>query len=237
MIYFLYGNDTHKARAKLHEMLDALAKKRPDSEVFKLTSENWSEGQFDELLASQGLFDQKYIVVLDMLFEKKDIKGYILDRLEEAKAAEHVFLLLEGKTDAATIKKIEPAAAKSQEFIQSEDKRPSFNIFSITDKLVQKDKKGLWISYVDLLDKGASGEEIHGILFWQLKNMLLASRAKDPKETGLSPYAYKNALSGGRNFTEEELVSLSSRLVDITHRVRTGDGQMTVMLEKWILEL
>lgn len=237
MLYFLYGTDTHKARAKLHELLDTLAKKRPDSEVFKITSENWSEGQFEELLTSQGLFDQKYIVVLDNLFEKKDAKEFILERVEETKEAEHVFLILEGKTDAATLKKIEKVAAKAQEFVKAEGKKEAFNIFSITDKLVQKDKKHLWISYIDLLQKGAGAEEIHGILFWQVKNMLLASKADSQKDTGLSPFVYKNALTGARNFTEEELSQMSTDLVYMTHRVRSGEGDMEVMVEKWMLGL
>ncbi len=241
MLYFLHGTDTHKSRAKLHELLVTLAKKRPDAEVFKITSENWSEAQFDELLVAQGLFEQKYIVVLDMLFEKKDIKEYILDRVDAAKDAEHVFLVLEGKTDAASLKKVEKAAVKVQEFLKPEtgqnSRKENFNIFAVTDLLVKKDKKNLWVSFIDLLRRGAAAEEIHGVLFWQVKNMLLASRAQSQTESGLSPYMYKNALTGTRNFKQEELLVLSSQLVDMTHRVRQGEGEMEVMLEKAILGL
>jgi len=238
MLYFLYGTDTHKSRGKLHELLSTLSKKRPESEIFKITSENWSESQFDELLVSQGLFDQKYIVVLDTLFEKKEIKEYVLDRIGETKDAEHVFLLLEGKTDAATVKKIEKVAAKVQEFAKTDAPDKSYsNIFSIANYLVQKDKKGLWISLVDFLRKGIAAEEIHGVLFWQVKNMILASRADSQKDTGLSPFVYKNALTGARNFKEEELITLSSQLVHMTHRVRSGEGDLDIMLEKWALSL
>jgi len=236
MLYLLYGTDTNKSRSKLHELLDLAQKKRPDAELFRLHAENWSEGQLDELMQSHGLFESKYTVVLDGLLEKKESKSAMLDRLDALRDSDQIFLMIEGTVDAATLKKIEAFAKQVQESALPQNKKPSFNIFSITDKLVQKDKKGLWISYIDLLQKGAGPEEVHGILFWQVKNMLLASRA-DQKETGLSPFVYKNALSGARNFKEEELVSLSSRLVDITHRVRTGKGEMEVMLEKWILEL
>ncbi len=238
MLYFLYGTDTHKSRAKLHELLVTLTKKRPDAEVFKITSENWNDVQFEELLVSQGLFDQKYIVVLDNLFGKKDVKEFILDRIDGTKDSEHVFLMLEGKADAASLKKIEKVAVKVQEFAQAEsEKKESFNIFGITDSLVRKDKKKMWVTYIDLLDRGASAEEIHGVLFWQVKNLILASRAKDQKETGLSPFVYRNALTGTRNFVESELSSLSSQLLDMTHRVRQGDGELEVMLEKWILSI
>ena len=235
MIYLLHGTDTHKARKKLHEMLDILIKKRPNSELFKVTTENWSESQFDELLSAQGLFDQKYIVVLDGLFEKKDIKERVLDRLKEMKGAEHPFLILENKIDAPTLKKIEGVAEKIQEFSKPENKKESYNIFYITDGLLSRDKKKLWIDYIDLLSKDISAEEIHGIIFWQVKNMILASRADSVKETGLTPYQYKNALTGGRRYKEEELLKMSSDLVEMTHKVRSGEGELEVILEKWIL--
>ncbi len=236
MIYFLYGTDTHKARAKLHELLNLAQKKRPGAELFKITSENWSEGQLDELIISQGLFEQKYTIVLDSLFEKKDIKSYVLDRLEGMKDSEQIFLFLEGSVDAQSLKKIEKHAKQTQEFVKKDEKKTDFNIFSITDKLLQRDKKKLWMSYLDLIKKGAVAEEIHGIFFWQIKNMVLATRSNSQVDTGLSPFVYKNALSGGRNYKEEELVQMSGDLVEMTHRVRSGKGDLGVMLEKWILE-
>ena len=219
MLYVIYGTDTHKARAKLHDLLDLAKKKRPEAELFKLTTENWSEGQFDELLVAQGLFEQKYTTVLDNLFEKKDLKNYVMDRLEEMKESEQIFLMLESSIDVASLKKLEKFSEKVQEFEKKED------------------KKKLWISYVDLLGKGAVAEEVHGILFWQVKNMILASRAGSAGETGLSPFVYKNALTGARNYKNEDLQKMSSELVDMTHRVRQGQGELEIMIEKWVLGL
>ncbi len=237
MIYFLYGTDTHKARVKLHELLSLAEKKRPGAELFKITTENWSEAQFDELLVSQGLFEQKYTVVLDNLFEEKDIKGYIMERLENLRDSEQIFLVLEGAVDSVSLKKIEKFAKQTQEFVGKEEKKQNLNIFSVTDGLVEKNKKKLWISYINLLHKGGSPEEIHGILFWQVKNMLLSTLANNQVDTGLSPFVYKNALTGARKYKTEELKSMSSSLVDMTHRVRQGEGDLEIMLEKWVLNL
>lgn len=237
MLYLLYGTDTHKSRAKLHELLDLAKKKRPNAELFKLTSENWSEATLEELIVFQGLFEQKYTVVLDNLFEKKEIKDFVFERLDGLKNSDQIFLILESSMDVASLKKFEKFSEKTQEFVKKESPKSSFNIFSITDGLLQKDKKKLWISYIDAIKKGSASEEIHGIFFWQVKNMILASRAKDQGETGLSPFVYKNALSGGRNYKLEELQSMSNALVDMTHRVRTGKGDLDVMLEKWVLML
>ena len=237
MYYFLYGTDAHKSRQKLHDLLKLAEKKRPGAEIFKITTENWSEGQFDELLVSQGLFEQKYTVVFDNLFENKEVKEYVLDRLEEVKNSEQIFLMLEGKVDAVSLKKIEKYSEKTQEFDKKEKVKDVLNIFSITDGLLDKDKKRLWISYIDLLEKGGVPEEIHGILFWQVKNMILSSRASSSNETGLSPFVYKNALRGARNYKTEDLQKMSGELVDMTHKVRSGEGELAVMLEKWVLSL
>lgn len=238
MLYVIYGGDTHKARKKLHELLDLAKKKRPLAELFKMTTENWSESQLDELLVSQGLFEHKYTVVLDNLFENKEAKSYLLDRLEEIKNSDQIFLMLETSIDATSLKKIEKFSEKTQEFQPSAqaEKKENFNIFSITDGLVKKDKKKLWISLFDFLNKGTAPEEIHGIFFWQVKNMILASRA-DMGETGLSPFVYKNALSGSRNYKTEELEEMSTDLVEMTHKVRQGKGDLDIMLEKWVLGL
>lgn len=237
MYYFLHGTDTHKAREKLHDLLSLAKKKRPGAEIFKITTENWSDGQFDELLVSQGLFEQKYTVVLDNLFENKEVKEYVIERLEDVKNSEQIFLMLEGKVDAPSLKKIEKHSEKTQEFEKKEKAKEFLNVFSITDGLLQKDKKKLWISYIDLLRKGGVPEEIHGILFWQVKNMILASCGGSSNETGLTPYVYNNALRGARNYKTENLQKMSGELVNMTHRVRSGEGELSVMIEKWVLGL
>ncbi len=237
MFYFLYGTDTHKAREKLHSLLDLAKKKRPEAEVFKMTTENWGEGQFDELLISRGLFEQKYTVVLDNLFEKKDIKEYVLDKLEPLKESEQIFLFLEGKVDSASLKKIEKYSEKVQEFEKKTQEKKELNVFGINDGLLDKDKKRLWVSYVDLINKGGVPEEIHGILFWQIKSMILASRAKSSLDAGLSPFVYNNSLRGARNYKTEELQKMSNELVTMTHKVRQGEGEIGIMIENWILGL
>ena len=237
MIYFLYGTDTKNSRKKLHEVLQNLSSKRPNSEVFKINLENWSEGQFNELLEAQGLFEKKYIVEMDGLLAKKEIKEIILEKLKDMQAAEHWFLILDGKLDAPSIKKIEKFSYKTQEFDSGEKKKESPIIFTITDKLLQRDKKGLWVSYVDLTGQGIASEEIHGLLFWAVKNMVLAGRTKNQKDSGLAPFSYSKALSGSRNYDLAELKKMSSGLVNMTHKVRNGLGEMDVMLEKWILEI
>jgi len=93
----------------------------------------------------------------------------------------------------------------------------------------------LWISFTDLLNQGIPVEEIHGVLFWAVKNMIIAGKVSSQKESGLAPFSYSKALSGSRNYKSEELQKMSSDLIDMTHKVRQGEGDLEVMMEKWIL--
>ncbi len=240
MLYLIFGTDTEKSRRKLHELLDSAQKKRPGSELFRMNTESWVEGRFDELVVSQGLFEQKYTVVLDNLFERKEVKDYVLDRIKEVAESKQVFLMLESKIDAATLTKIKKVAKQVQEFEKKDEdkfRKPTGSIFSIADGLVSKDKKKLWTKFIDFIYKGTAPEEIHGIFFWQVKNMIISLKSSTLAETGLSPFVYKNALNGSKNYKIEELQNMSSDLVQMTHRVRQGEGDLEIMLEKWILSL
>jgi hypothetical protein len=242
MIYFLHGADTYKARKKLHELLSQAKTKRPEAELFKLTTENWNEGGLEELLVSRGLFEQKYTVVLDTLFEKKEIREYILGRLKDLSESDQIFLILEGKVDAAIVKKIEKVAKQVQEFKKQDlagqggEKKQTFNIFGVTDGLLHKDKKKLWISFIDAINRGVAVEEIHGIFFWQIKNMIIASSTK-LSTSGLAPFSYNIALAASKLYSPGEMKKFSSNLLHMTHLVRRGKGDMEVMLERWILSL
>src|ERR1035437_7634087 len=162
MIYFLHGADTKNSRKKMHEILWQLSAKGPNSEVFKITGGNWQNQQFYELFGSQGLFEKKYIVVLDFVLSLKETREFVLEKLSEMQSAEHWFLILDGKLDAATVKKLEKFSYKTEEFAKTENKKESPIIFTITDKLLARNKKQLWVCFVDLLGQGIAAEEIHG---------------------------------------------------------------------------
>jgi DNA polymerase III delta subunit len=237
MLYFLYGTDTQSSRIKLHALLETLAKKRPDAEVFKINQDNWSESVFQELLIAQGLFDQKYIVVLDGLCSNKDSVDTVSSASDDMQKSAHVFLVIDTKVDKKASEALSLYAEKTQEFTLPEKKKEFFNTFALGDALGTQDKKGLWVLYISALEQGISAEEICGVLFWQVKNICIAHHTKNASESKLSPFVDKKARSFAKNFTPQELNGISNMLVDATHKVRQGEGEMEVLLEKTILSL
>lgn len=237
MYYFLHGKNTKEAHKKLKSLVEILHKKREHAEIFRMNIENWNEGQFNELLMAQGLFDQKYIVILDSLFESKEVKEIILDKVKEMKESENVFLILESVVDKKSVDKISKYADKVQEFAEVEEKEEKFNTFILADLFGNRDKKNLWIGYLKAIDLGITPEEISGVLFWQMKNIFIVKKTKDAKEAKLAPFVYSKALNFARNFTSEEIGNYSRKIVESTQAVRQGEGEMEIFLEKIILSV
>src|SRR5579872_1226127 len=192
MYYLIYGNKTHEARAKLKSLTETLHAKRPGAELFRLHDENWSEDQFKELLVAQGLFDQKYIVVLDGLLENKESLELIVDSAADMKASENVFLIIERDVDKKTLDKLSKYADKVQEFASAE-KAERFNTFALADAFGKRDRRTLWTGYLRALEQGISPEELCGVLFWQAKNIVIVKKTTDAKGSKLSPFVDSKA--------------------------------------------
>ena len=240
MIYLFYGQDIERVRTKADGVVDSLLKKRQDASLFRLNSDTWQESAFDEYVGGQGLFVQKYIVVLDRLFEKKEIKEYVVDRLKVLKDSSNIFIVLENTLDKATLAKFEKNSEKIQAFDEekeSEDKKPDFNMFAIADALGARNQKRLWTLYQQALRHDVVSEELHGILFWQIKSMLLAVESKDAKEAGLNPFVYTKAKNYSKNFTLPELKKISSQLIKIYHQAHRGEVDFGNALEKFFLKI
>lgn len=241
MFYFLHGEDKDKARKKAHELIDNLTKKRPNASFFKVDSENFSLGKLEEMIGGQGLFENKQIVFFDNVLEDKEAKGVILEKIKEIAESPNAFVFLEGKTDKTTMGKVEKSAEKVQEFNSAKnssatkESKEKFNVFSLTDVFGKRDKKNLWMLYQEALSRDVAPEEIHGILFWQLKSMLVASKSENAQESGLNPYVFQKSKSFGRNYNEEEMKKLSSALVSVYHDSRRGIHDFGISLEKFIL--
>lgn len=238
MIYFFYGTDKDKARKKARELADVLLKKKPDASFFQMDDENFSLAKLEEFIGGQGLFENKYIVFLNSVLQNKEAREVVLEKLREAAESPNIFIFLEGKMDKATMSKIEKKVEKTQEFkaveIESTVKE-KFNIFSLADIFGRRDKKNLWVLYQQAIFQNAAPEEVSGILFWQLKSMIVASKSKSAKEAGLNPYVFQKSKSLAQNYSGEEMEKLSSALVSVYHDSRRGIHDFDIALERFIL--
>ncbi|MBX4198036.1 hypothetical protein KW782_01745 [Candidatus Parcubacteria bacterium] len=241
MIYLLYGSDTEKSRSKLHELVGSLVKKKPDASHVRITDETFTESSLDEHISGMGLFSQKTIVELDNVFRNKEAKPVVLERLKDIAESENIFVVLEGELNAGEVKKFEKHAEKVQEFDEPHSAEASrggdFKIFALTDAFGKRDRKQLWVLYTKAKRKNISDEEIHGILFWQIKALFQAKSAKNAKDAGLNPFVYQKSQGFLKNFQETELQTTSSKLVSLYHDARRGIIDFGSGLEMFILSL
>ena len=238
MLFVLHGTDIKKSRTKLHELTDSLLKKKPDANLFNFGDETFSPSVIDEYAKSQGLFSQNYIVVLDGILGTKNHEDTVVEQLKDISGSTNVFVIIEERIDTKALKKISKEAAKVQEFFLDEEKpKKEFKLFTLTDAFGRKDKLALWLEFKRAGENDIPAEEIHSMLLWQTRSMILAESAKDVGESGLKPFVHKKAKSFAKNFSGKGLQKVSQDLMEVFHRARRGEFDLGDGIEKWMLEL
>ena len=115
--------------------------------------------------------------------------------------------------------------------------RERLNTFALADALGLRDRKRAWTLLVSLLREGAKPEELAGILHWQARSMLVASRVGSAAEANMKDFVFNKSRRYAKQFTDEELADLSSRLVALYHESHRGGGQLELLLERFVLSL
>lgn len=239
MLYVYYGDDAHTSRGKVRATIAKLLSKSPDALYFRITADDIALHDFEELTASQALFKSEYIVFLDMVFDAKDGEEIVLGNLEKIAQAPHPFFLLTSKLTAPLKKKLEKHAEKMFEFKSAVKKvEPSFNTFSLTDALGERDIKKLWALFREAKQHNIADEEIHGILFWMLKSIVLAGNMSTPEEAGMKPYPFTKAKNSLKNFSSLEYVEkLLCTFALLPQNARRKNIPLEIELERFILSL
>ena len=236
MLYVFFGTDTHTSRENAHRLLSSLREKKPDAAFFTLDSESWNPALFDECLSSSGLFEKKVVVFLNTVFQNPQAKELVIELLESVVSSENIVILLESELDAKTKKTLTEAAEKIVEYKMADEKESvsRVNLFQLTDAFGKRDKKNSWVLYRQALQDGAAPEEIHGLLWWQIKTLLQVAQGETD---GLKPFVIGKSKRFLENYSVEELNKLAFELVKSYHQARRGLVDFDLALEKWILQL
>jgi DNA polymerase III delta subunit len=241
MLYYFYG-DLQKANIKAKELVQKMLDKKPDAELFLIDNENVSENLLQEMTQSVGLFQNKYIVRIKQI-DTKEKKELILNFLKEIKESENIFVWGDGEVNKTDLKRIEKSSEKivgvnSKSPLDKLGTSKSKNrnkIFEICNFLVSRNKKDAWTKYQELL-KDFAVEELHGTIFWQFKNIVIAYKSS-VKDSGLAPYPYQTAKSAQSKYTEKEALDKLNELTKILHKSRSTGESLEIMLEKFLLSL
>lgn len=239
MIYFFYGDNITKRQNACESVISDLAKKSPTS-VSIISDTDATTGMIEEFANSVSLFGDKQIVVLERVFENVEVKDFIFKNLELLKDSNTVFIFSEKSALKDTVTKFKKFG-KDVEAFELPKKvagKKDWNAFALADAVGARDKKLAWVNLTKAFRADKSPEEIHGMLFWQIKNMLLVKTTERASATtlGINPFVFRKMEMSAKKFTAEELKNISSSLVPLLYKSRAENSDSQIALERFILQ-
>lgn len=233
MLYVYYGSDVTNVRAQAHKKVESLAS--GGAGVTTIMGESGTTDRIKDALGATSLFFKKEVYLLDTPSENPELSDSLIEMVGELAQSENEFVIIEGVLTTKEAKTYAEYALHAECFDRKGVKE--FNVFSLTDALLLRDKKALWMLLHDAWKAGKTSEEIIGTLIWQMKMLRLCEVAKSAEEAGQKPFVYSKAKRALANFKPGEVQSLFRGLVLLYHEGHGGVRTMDRALEAWVLQL
>ncbi|PIR68376.1 hypothetical protein COU49_01510 [Candidatus Nomurabacteria bacterium CG10_big_fil_rev_8_21_14_0_10_35_16] len=170
MIYLFAGDDIQN---KLSAYEDFLKNTPSSTEILKFNRNDFNPDQIGSLYSGSGLFSKKSVVVFLNFCEYEETRTFILDKLSLMMEASNSFVFLEGKLTKAILDSFKKARAELNVFELPKIKLEKYDNFLVANAFAAKDKLNLWIYFRQAIDLGVGMEELIGVLFWKIKDMLI----------------------------------------------------------------
>lgn len=237
MFYLIYGKDSFQGREKLKELTDFFQKKIGNLGIFRIEDENFDPVQFEELIRSQMLFGKKHLVVCNRVLKNSGAKFFVEKNIERISATPNIFLFFEEEMGKELLDLFKKHGEKVQEFKLKRvaENQKDYKPFAICDAVAEKNKSRAWVLFQKALLSGVPADEVFYKIVWQIKALLLIK--KNPQETGLHPFVVQKNLVNAENFTEQELINYSFKLLKTYHNIRRGLEEFPIGLEKFLINL
>lgn len=213
MIYLFAGDDARNKHIGYEKLIKSIS---ADTETLFISRNDFDRTQIESLYSGSGLFSIKHAVIFSNVLEYEETREFILEKLPLLGESESTFIFIEGKLNKPILDTFKKARAELNIFELPKEKKEKFNNFLLANAFGDRDKLNLWIYYRQAVDLGVGLEELVGVLFWKMKDMLIKKNFS--------------------KFTEAELQELSSKISYILPSARTSGRDAEVVLEKFLLE-
>tara|TARA_Y100000310_G_C20700785_1_gene829664 strand:+ start:436 stop:1161 length:726 start_codon:yes stop_codon:yes gene_type:complete len=241
MIYFYHGEDSLIQKKKAKAFIDILIEKKPEASLRIIEEGPYSETLWDETLLTHGLFVEQLVVYVPHCCADKEALSFIEKNIKDFASSNNIFIFVERGLTKRTLQKFEKHAKK---YIVDEKKdvkeRKQYNLFSLTNALGERDKKRAWVELERAYAKNISPEEVHPLMFWQMKTILQVKRAEEEGNSealNMKPFVYNKARNFSRKFTRKEL---EEKVKDLVHKIdnaRQGEGDLSMELLSFALSV
>jgi len=213
MLYLFFGDDAKNKNLAYEKFIKSIP---ASTERFFVSRNNFNPLQIESLYSGSSLFSTLSMSVFQNIFEFEETRDFILDRLQLMAASSNSFIFLEAKLNKPILDALKKVDAKINSFELPKEKKEKFDNFLVANAFGQKDKLNLWIYFRQAVDRGVVMEELIGVLFWKIKDMLLK---KD-----------------FRKFSQIELKNSASRLSYLLPKVRKEGLDAESAFEQFLLE-
>lgn len=187
MIYLFTGDDTINRNKAYEKSL----KDFNDLPLIHINKNNFSTETIESLYSDANLFDPKSIIVFSYLLEDKNINEFILNKLEFFASSNNIFIFLENRLLKPITDKFKKNESEVFVFELKKIEKEVFNNFLLANAFGDKDKVLLWLYFRQATLKGVALEELVGVLFWKVKDMILKKNFFKYKEKDLKEIAFK----------------------------------------------
>jgi hypothetical protein len=231
MLTVFFGNDAIMVRTQ------ALMKARElagSGGYTLLSPENMTADVLNGAIGVASLFSAGEVFILDTISLDDALFEILLLRAPELKASANQFVLIEGSLLPAYKKVFSMHADVCTEFKKA---KREWNAFALSDALLMRDKKTLWLLLQEGWREGYTSEAMVGTLHWQLKILRIAACTKTAEEAGQKPFVYEKAKRALTRFKKGELTQLNHDLIVRYHEGHMGKRNIDTALEEWVLTL
>lgn len=213
MLYLFSGDDAKNKILNYEKFIKSIP---TGVEIFLINRNDFNSTQVESFYSGSSLFLNRVVLVFLNLLEYEETRTFVLDKLKPMRESQNYFIFLEGKLNKAIIDAFKKARAEINIFELPKEKKEKFDNFLVANAFANKDKLNTWVYFRQAMDVGVGMEEIIGVLFWKVKDMLLRKNFN--------------------KFKEEQLKILISQLPCILPEARGAGVDAESAFEQFLLE-
>ena len=188
MLYLFSGDDAKSKIINYEKFIKSLPK---EVEVFPVNRNDFDQVQIESFYSGSSLFSAKSAVIFSGILEYEETREFILEKLEPMGKSGNTFVFLEGRLNKPILDAFRKARAELNVFELPKEKKEKFDNFVVANAFANKDKLNTWIYFCQAVDVGVVMEELIGVLFWKIKDMLLKKNFSKFSEEQLKDYVSK----------------------------------------------
>ena len=214
MLYLFAGDDAKNKLIYYEKFISSIP---VSTEKFSISRNNFDPAQIESLYSGSSLFSALSAALFQNILDYEETRDFVLGKLKLMQESANTFVFLESKLNKPILDAFKQARSEINVFELPKEKKEKFDNFLVANAFGQKDKLNMWIYFRQAMDRGVGKEEIIGVLFWKIKDMLLK------KNFG--------------KFSENELKNSALRLSYLLPEARKKGYDDESVFERFLLEV